>query len=164
MYSIHELNQMNHDAFVVALGAIFEETPSIAHHAWYQRPFTDITELHQTMVTIMRSMSLAEQLALIQAHPDLGSRTKMAEASVQEQAGAGLNQLSSEEYEQFQMLNQAYQAKFGFPFVIAVKNRTKLDILHAFKQRLGNTVSLETEQALIEISEIAKFRLMECIQ
>lgn len=162
-YSIHELNQMSHDAFVAAVGPAFENTPSIAHRTWYHRPFADIAELHQTMVNVMRSMSPVEQLALIQAHPDLGSRAKMAEASVHEQAGAGLDQLSPDEYEQFQILNQTYREKFGFPFVIAVKNRTKLDILTAFQQRLGNTVNLETEQALIEIAEIAKFRLLEWI-
>ena len=69
-------------------------------------------------------MNNKEQLALIKAHPDLGSKAKMAETSVQEQAGVGLDRLSEAEYQRFQSLNQAYKDKFDFPFIVAVKYHT----------------------------------------
>jgi 2-oxo-4-hydroxy-4-carboxy-5-ureidoimidazoline decarboxylase len=158
-YSIAELNQMSQDEFVAALGAIFEETPAIAHQAWEKRPFADVASLHQQMVDVVKAMSREEQLALIRLHPDLGSKAKMAEASVQEQSSVGLERLSSAEYERFQLLNRMYKEKFSFPFIVAVKNHTKDSILTAFERRLENTVDQELEQALTEIFQIAQFRL-----
>lgn len=163
LYSIAQLNQMNQADFVAALGAVFEATPAIAREAWTQRPFTDVTDLHQAMVDIVNVMSPAERLALIRAHPDLGSKAKMADASVQEQAGVGLNRLTREEYDRFQALNQAYKANFGFPFIIAVKNHTKASLLDAFDRRLQNTPEAEANQALTEITQIAYFRLAALI-
>ena len=162
-YSISELNQMNQATFVTVLGAVFEETPTIAQQAWRDRPFTDISDLHQKMVAVVRKMALAEQLALIQAHPDLGSRVKMAANSVQEQAGAGLSQLPPEEYARFQALNTAYREKFGFPFVMAVKGQSKASILAAFETRLEHHKDQEISQALSEITQIARFRLDDLI-
>jgi len=144
---------MSQEAFVEALGAVFEDTPAIAHQAWNQRPFANVADLVQ-------AMSQDEQLALIRAHPDLGSKTKMAAASVQEQAGAGLDQLTPEEYERFDLLNQTYKQKFGFPLIIAVKHHTKSSILEAFELRLKNTVSAEMTQSLTEIIKIAQLRLL----
>jgi 2-oxo-4-hydroxy-4-carboxy-5-ureidoimidazoline decarboxylase len=158
-YSIVELNQLNQAAFIAALGAVFEDTPAIAEQAWTMKPFADLASLHRTMVAIVNAMPPTEQLALIQAHPDLGSRTKMAEASVQEQSGVGLDRLSPAEYQQFQTLNQTYTTQFGFPFIIAVKNHTKASILQAFAQRLQNDRDRELHQALYEIAQIAQFRL-----
>lgn len=162
-YSIAQLNQMTQDEFAVALGAVFEETPAIAHHAWENRPFADVTDLHQRMVDVVKAMRREEQLALIRAHPDLGSNAKMAEASVKEQAGAGLDQLTPPEYERFQVLNRRYQEKFDFPFIVAVKNHTKDSILETFDRRLENTVDQELEQALTEIFQITQFRLLAMV-
>ncbi|WNZ25934.1 2-oxo-4-hydroxy-4-carboxy-5-ureidoimidazoline decarboxylase [Leptolyngbya sp. NK1-12] len=162
-YSITELNQSNQDAFVAALGSVFENTPSIAAQAWEQRPFADVNDLHQKMVAVVQKLSTADQLALICAHPDLGSRVKMAEASVKEQAGVGLDRLSPDEYERFQQLNHSYREKFGFPFIIAVKNHTRESILAAFEQRLLNAQSVELQQALAEIAAISRFRLLDLI-
>jgi 2-oxo-4-hydroxy-4-carboxy-5-ureidoimidazoline decarboxylase len=162
-YLIAQLNEMSQAEFVSALGAVFEETPAIAEIAWHTRPFTSISDLHQQMIKVVNYLSPENELALIQAHPDLGSRATMAEASVQEQAGAGLNQLSAQEYEQFQQLNQAYTEKFGFPFIIAVKNHTKASILAAFQSRLENSAARERQQALVEIVAIARFRLNELV-
>jgi 2-oxo-4-hydroxy-4-carboxy-5-ureidoimidazoline decarboxylase len=161
IYSIAQLNQMSQDEFVTTVGFVFEQTPQIAHQAWVQHPFTSVTDLHEKMVAVVNTMSQAEQLALINAHPDLGSKAKMAEASVKEQTGAGLNELSQEEYERFHQLNQVYKNKFGFPFIIAVKNHTKTSILEAFEQRLQNQKEAEIQQAIVEITEIARFRLLD---
>jgi len=162
-YSISQLNQMSQVEFTNTLGGIWEETPEIAKQAWHSKPFKDLDGLYQGMVTVVDSMSKAEQVELIQAHPDLGSKTKMAEASVQEQAGVGLDRLSEAEYQHFQSLNQAYKEKFDFPFIIAVKEHTKASILSAFETRLENTQEQEKQQALKEISKIARLRLESMI-
>ena len=159
MYSIETINQMNRSAFTQALGAIFEDTPSIADQVWLQRPFTDVMELYQDMITIVRSMTIQQQLTLIRAHPDLGSKATMAVDSIREQSGVGLDRLNKAEYDRFHNLNQSYQDKFGFPFIIAVKNQTKSSILTAFEQRMQNSVTMEIEQAIAEICQIARFRL-----
>lgn len=158
-YTLAQLNQMEREEFTIALGEIWEETPEIARKTWRDRPFANIEALYRAMVAVVETMSEAEQLELIQAHPDLGSKTKMADASVQEQAGVGLDRLSPEEYRHFRSLNQAYKNKFGFPFIIAVKNHTKKSILTAFENRLKNHKKLEKQQTIKEISQIAKMRL-----
>jgi 2-oxo-4-hydroxy-4-carboxy-5-ureidoimidazoline decarboxylase len=162
-YTISELNQMSESAFVEAFGSVFEHTPAIATQAWTKRPFTDVNDLHQKMVDVVNSMSPDKQVALICAHPDLGSKLKMAEASINEQAGVGLDRLSFEEYERLKLLNQSYKDKFGFPFIVAVKNQTKDSILQVFECRLQNTLDAEKQRALAEIAEIAKFRLIDLV-
>jgi 2-oxo-4-hydroxy-4-carboxy-5-ureidoimidazoline decarboxylase len=162
-YSLSEINNLDRDAFVAALGAVYEDTPAIAEKAWYKKPFVDLEQLHQSMVDVVKKMSDSEQLILIRSHPDLGSKAKMAEASVKEQAGIGLDRLTSQEFDRFQLLNDKYKEKFGFPFIIAVKNQNKMSIFDAFELRLQNAIELEKERALLEIFKIAKFRLLEIV-
>jgi 2-oxo-4-hydroxy-4-carboxy-5-ureidoimidazoline decarboxylase len=159
--NLDKLNSMERDEFVAVLGGIFEDTPAIAQQAWDQRPFANVEALYQCMVEIMNRMTVGEQMMLMRSHPDLGSKVRMAEASVKEQAGAGLDQLTRVEYQQFQELNQAYQERFGFPFIVAVKNHTKASILQVFQTRLRNSVEAEQVRALAEIVQIARFRLDE---
>ncbi|NJL45392.1 MAG: 2-oxo-4-hydroxy-4-carboxy-5-ureidoimidazoline decarboxylase [Leptolyngbyaceae cyanobacterium SM2_3_12] len=159
-YSLAQLNQMTAAEFTQALGPAFEETPQIAAQVWPQRPFASVEELHQRMVAIVRAMSPGEQLALIKAHPDLGKRAAMAEASVAEQSQAGLTNLSPEEFERFQTLNRQYQDRFGFPFILAVAGHNKASILENFAQRLTNSPEVEKARALGEIERIAKLRLV----
>ncbi|MBE9192055.1 2-oxo-4-hydroxy-4-carboxy-5-ureidoimidazoline decarboxylase [Gloeocapsopsis crepidinum LEGE 06123] len=162
-HSLSELNQMNQDDFVAVLGWIFEDSPWIAQKAWARKPFADVLSLHQSMVDVVCEASDVEKLALICAHPDLGAKAKMAEASVKEQAGVGLDRLNPEEYDKFNYLNQAYKKKFNFPFIIAVKNHTKESILASFSQRLENSKETELQTVLAEIEKIALFRLQEVI-
>lgn len=162
-YSLHEINHMTQTEFVSVFGSVFENTPSIAERSWQQRPFEDINHLHRTMASMVKQMSETAQLDLIRSHPDLGSRAKMAPASVHEQASVGLNYLNVEEYDQFQTLNKRYHTKFGFPFIIAVKGQTKDTILATFINRLKNTPAIEQQQALIEINKIAYLRLAALI-
>jgi 2-oxo-4-hydroxy-4-carboxy-5-ureidoimidazoline decarboxylase len=157
--SIEKINKMERDEFVALLGEVFEGTPAIASLAWEQRPFENVVTLHQCMVGVMREMTEEGQLKLMRSHPDLGSRVRMAEASVQEQAGVGLDRLTPQEYERFQSLNKAYLERFGFPFIVAVRGLTKEGILADFEGRLGNGVGVERDRALGEIEKIAGLRL-----
>jgi 2-oxo-4-hydroxy-4-carboxy-5-ureidoimidazoline decarboxylase len=115
------------------------------------------------MVDVMYALSPTEQIALIQAHPDLGTKAKMATASVQEQAGVGLDQLTAEEFELFHRLNLEYKTKHGFPFLVAVRGHTKTSLLQVFEQRLARTSEKEHKKALLEIEKISRYRLDERI-
>lgn len=143
------------------LGAVFEETPAVAEQTWAQRPFESVADLHEQMVRVVQQMPAGEQLALIQAHPELGATAKMAAASVAEQAGAGLGELNEGARDRLKQLNADYRDKFGFPFVMAVKGQGKQEILAAFEARLRHGQEEEQARSLTEISKIARFRLEE---
>jgi 2-oxo-4-hydroxy-4-carboxy-5-ureidoimidazoline decarboxylase len=162
-YNLTQLNQMDRVAFTDAFGAVFEDTPTIAEQTWDKLPFHSISQLHEAMIHVVETMQPSEKMALICAHPSLGDRVKMAEASVLEQSSLGLDRLSSDEYHLFQSLNGAYRDRFKFPFIIAVKNHSKASILEAFQQRLQNDSQTEENHALKEISQIAWFRLQNLI-
>jgi 2-oxo-4-hydroxy-4-carboxy-5-ureidoimidazoline decarboxylase len=164
LYSLSGLNQMSQADFIKALGAVFEATPEIAAQVWEKRPFDSVQALHQHMVAVVQAMPPLAQLKLIQAHPDLGSRVRMAEASVAEQSQAGLTNLTAEEYERFQALNQSYRQTFGFPFIMAVAGQTKGSILASFSERLTNSPDAEKARALQEIEKIAWLRLQNWVQ
>lgn len=155
---------MKKDAFVDTVGWIFEHSPWVAEKAWDSRPFQSRNELFQTMVTIVQNAEKALQLALLKAHPDLGSKLKMSEISQKEQAGVGLDQLSKDEYEVFAALNQQYVKKFGFPFIMAVKGQNKETIFSAMKERVDYRFEAECITALNEVYKIAGFRLNDMIQ
>ncbi len=164
IYTITELNSFNESAFEEILGPIFENTPQIARLAWLYHPFETGSDLFQCMASIVRNLKAEEKLALIQAHPDLGTKAKMADASVKEQAGVGLDRLNSEEFARFATLNQAYRDKFSFPFIIAVKDQTKASILSAFEARLQNDTPQEVETAITQIIRIAELRLVDILK
>ncbi|MEO1637530.1 MAG: 2-oxo-4-hydroxy-4-carboxy-5-ureidoimidazoline decarboxylase [Cyanobacteria bacterium J06631_9] len=149
--------------FTECFGAIFEETPAVARQAWAARPFQNATDLHRKMVAAVRDMTPDEKLALIRAHPELGARSKMAEASVQEQASAGLDQLTASDYRRIQTLNAAYKQKFDFPFVVAVKGLAVKDIIAAMESRLGSDREVEIMRSLQEIYKIARLRLEKLV-
>src|SRR5258708_25762362 len=111
--TLGDLNALDRDAFVDAIGWVFEHSPWVAERAWNSRPFATIDALHQAMVDRVEAAAPAEQLALLRAHPDLGARARISKASTVEQAGAGLDSLTPEELERLQRLNSAYRAKFG---------------------------------------------------
>jgi 2-oxo-4-hydroxy-4-carboxy-5-ureidoimidazoline decarboxylase len=163
-YTLDQINAMTEAEFIAAIGPAFEDTPSIAAQVWPQRPFASVADLHGKMVAIVQAMAPADQLTLIRAHPDLGTRVAMAEASVAEQSKAGLNTLSPEEYEQFQRLNQRYKETFGFPFILAVAGHTKASTLENFAQRLDHAPAVEQVTALQEIEKIACLRLESWVQ
>lgn len=161
---ISELNGMKHSKFIEMLKDIFEHSPWVAEKVWTYRPFASLTDLHEKMVFIVKDATYEEKLALIQAHPNLGARLEMSNASVQEQAGIGLNQLTSEEFNQFSSLNKQYMEKFGFPFIMAVKGQTKTVIYESMQRRSNHHEAEEFETALKEIEKIAYFRLEELIK
>ena len=162
--TIGELNVLDCADFVAALGWVFEDSPWVAERTWSARPFSNAEALHAAMIGQLAGANREEQLALLRAHPDLGTRARISAASKGEQAGAGLDQLTPDEFERLQRLNSAYRNKFGFPFLFAVKGSTKHDILRALEKRLEASPEDEYEEALRQVHRIARFRLLDTIQ
>lgn len=153
------------DAFVARFGAVFERSPWVAQRAWERRPFADTDALHAAMVAVVETAGSDEQLALLRAHPDLAGKLARAGAldahSAAEQAGLGLDRLPAAEYERFDALNRAYRARFGFPFIVAVRRHDRASLLAAFQRRLEHDPATERRAALAEVAAIARLRLSD---
>ena len=166
-FSISELNSMSEYQFTQALGAIFEHSPWVAQRAAERRPFQTVAQLHQAMATVVRDAHLDERIKLIRAHPELAGKAAMrgelTVESTREQRGAGLDQCSPEEFAEVQDLNQRYNDKFGFPFVIAVKGHDRYSILSHFRQRLDNDKVAEANECIEQIIKIGGFRLSDAV-
>lgn len=153
---------LSHDAFLAAFGPVYEASPWVAEGVWpaVARGERDtLPALTEAMRAVVDAAPHDRRLALIRAHPQLAVTGRMAEASVQEQRGAGLDQCSPEEFERFHHLNNAYNDRFDHPFIIAVKGLTRGDILAAFAARLANDADTEFATAMAQIHRIAGFRL-----
>jgi 2-oxo-4-hydroxy-4-carboxy-5-ureidoimidazoline decarboxylase len=157
--TIEELNALDRHAFTTALGWIFEGSPWVAERVWPLRPFDGIEPLHAAMTAAVAAAARGEQLALLRAHPDLGTRARMSEVSTGEQAAVGLDQLTPEEFDRLHRLNTAYREKFGYPFLFAVKGSDKHQILRALESRLTRTPQQEFDEALQQVYRIARLRL-----
>jgi 2-oxo-4-hydroxy-4-carboxy-5-ureidoimidazoline decarboxylase len=154
-----ELNDLDQSGFVTAVGWVFESSPWVAERAWASRPFAGLDALHAAMTEQVEYASFTERLALLQSHPDLGTRARLSQASNAEQTGAGLDSLTPSEFEQLQRLNAAYRARFGFPFLLAVKGSTKHDVLDALQARIRSSAEDEYREALRQVYRIARLRL-----
>jgi len=154
-----ELNSKDRNGFVGAIGWVFEGSPWVAERAWDKRPFATLDTLHDALSSVVASAELGDQLALLRAHPELGSRAGMSDTSSREQTGAGLDGLTRDEIERLRSLNSAYREKFGFPFLFAVAGRTAHDVLNAIERRLTSPRDEEHREALRQVYRIARIRL-----
>ena len=161
--TLETLSHMSQADFVAHLGDIFEHSPWVAQRAWISRPFDSVDALHAAMVAAVDAASEDEQIALIRAHPELAGKEAKAgtltQASTGEQRGAGLDQCTAEELARLQRLNAAYQERFGFPFISAVKGRDRHQIRDAVEERLNNDQPTEFRTCLGQIAQIGRFRL-----
>lgn len=162
--TISQLNALNVNNFVDEVGWVFEHSPWVARRAWKHRPFNSLDDLHTRMTNEVASASVNEKLALLRAHPDLGTRAKISQSSAKEQAGAGLDQLTPVEFARLHQYNEAYKTKFGFPFLFAVKGSGKLRIMQALEARLQASPEDEFQEALRQVYRIARFRLEDIIE
>ena len=166
--SMEEVNGLDREEFVSRFGGLYEDSPWVAEAAWRERPFASFAELHDALVRALREAHREQQLALIRAHPDLAGRAAMAgeltAESAREQASAGLDRLTPEEYEDFHRLNAAYRDKFGFPFIVCVRDHSKETILAAAAARLGHSRPEEIETALGQIARIGHLRLHDLVE
>lgn len=162
--TLEEINTQDRSGFVERVGWVFEHSPWAAERAWARRPFASVEALHHALEAEVMSASPEEQLSLLRAHPDLGTRAKMSASSTGEQAGVGLDRLAADKLERLHALNRAYREKFGFPFLFAVKGSTVERILDALESRLGERMEHERVEALRQASRIARFRLDDLLQ
>jgi adenine deaminase len=153
---------LSREDFVARFGGVFESSPWIAESAWRAEGFADADELHGALAAAMYAAPEDQRIELIRAHPELGERAFTA-ASRSEQSGAGLDRLPPEERERLASLNAAYRERFGFPFVICVREHTRASILANADARLGNPPEREVETALAEIAKIARLRLDDAL-
>lgn len=159
--SIEELNNSEKNEFVELLSDVYEESAWVAEQVHSKRPFSSVQALNDAMRDTVDSASRDTQLELLRAHPDLGEQTEMTDASETEQASAGLTDLSPAQYDTFQQLNNQYREKFGFPFIMAVKNKSPEVIQTTMEDRVEHERDQEFETALSQVHEIAKLRLQE---
>ncbi len=162
--TLAELNALDRAGFIKAVGWVFEHSPWVAEQVCDGRPYPRLEILHQVMVNQVEMAPPARQLALLRAHPDLGTRARISAPSTAEQSGAGLDRLTPEEFERLRRLNSAYRDKFSFPFLFAVKGSTKYDILQALEHRIQAPPDAERREALRQVYRIAEFRLRDIIK
>ncbi|AWK88439.1 2-oxo-4-hydroxy-4-carboxy-5-ureidoimidazoline decarboxylase [Azospirillum thermophilum] len=166
-HGLDAVNAMDRAAFVAAFGAVYEDSPWVAEAAWEARPFADAAALRAALAGAVRTAGRERQRALILAHPDLADRkaraANLTAFSQTEQARAGLDELTGAEAEEQRALNRAYRARFGFPFIMAVRHSTKQQILQAMRERVANEPEAEFARALQEIDRIAGYRLEELV-
>jgi OHCU decarboxylase len=152
---------------VERFGPLFEHSPWVAEAAWSDRPFADREELYEALVAAMYAAPRERKLALIRAHPDLAGKAaiegSLTDSSTREQASAGLDRLTPDEYAAFTTTNAAYRERFGFPFVVCAREHTKESILRVASERLANTEDEEIRVALEEIAKIARLRLEDAL-
>jgi 2-oxo-4-hydroxy-4-carboxy-5-ureidoimidazoline decarboxylase len=161
--TLSELNGLTPKRFIATLGGVFEHSPWIAAAACDRRPFATLDALHRTLVEVMQAAPTNAKLALLRAHPELASkaaiRGELSAESNREQAASGLTRCSAAEFARLLTLNRAYDAKFGFPFIIAVKGLDRSEIIARCAKRLERDQPTEFDAALQEVSRIARLRL-----
>jgi 2-oxo-4-hydroxy-4-carboxy-5-ureidoimidazoline decarboxylase len=151
------------EAFVATYGPLFEHSPWVAEEAYAHGPYPDRETLLEGLTAVIYAAPKERQVALVRAHPDLAGKAAvdgtLTDDSRSEQASAGLDRLSPEEFEVFTRANAAYHERFDLPFVICVRDHDKASILEAAEARLGNDYESELRTALGEIARIAHHRL-----
>src|SRR5215470_19499281 len=161
--TLADLNRANPAAFAAAIGDAFELAPWVAEAASAKRPFSAVTDLHAAMMGAVRAHPRDKQLGFLRQHPDLAGKAARAGAitddSKREQATVGLDSLSEEEFSRFHRLNDAYKAKFGFPFIVCVRRHTRDSILAQFERRLAHETEAEFATALQEVFYITRLRI-----
>ncbi len=165
--TLSRLNSMNQTGFTTALGFAFELSPWVVERAWDERPFASVEAMHGAMMDVLDAATTDDKLALIRAHPELAGKAAIAKQltaeSTSEQASAGLDKLTPEEFARFHELNAAYGQRFGFPFIIAVRLNDKASILAAMQARLAHDEPTEIAEAIQQIGLISRLRLLDAV-
>jgi len=158
---INKINKFSQSEFIKVFANIFENARWIAKELYNQKPFNDFKELSSKMMNIFDGATKEEKLIILNDHPDLGSKAKISlltPNSLKEQTDAGLDQCTKEEFDEFKKLNATYK-KFGFPFILAVKGKNKIEILNNFRKRVNSKPNIEFDEAIEQVKKIASFRL-----
>jgi OHCU decarboxylase len=160
---MNTVDRLDHDAFMARFGGVFEGSPWVAERAWATRPFGSVDALHGAMVDVVARAPHEVKLGLIRAHPDLAARIALTPESEREQAAAGLDSLTPEQFDRITWLTAAYRARFGFPFVVCAREHTPDSIIAAAERRTESAAGEEEQTALSEIAKIARLRLADLV-
>ena len=160
---INKINKLSKSEFIKVFANIFENSRWIAEELYIQKPFDNFEELSSKILNIFETTTREKQLKILNAHPDLANKTKISlltPDSLKEQTSAGLDQCTKEEFSEFNKLNDTYK-KFGFPFILALKGKTKIEILNNFRKRISSDPEIEFNEAVKQVKQIASLRLKE---
>ena len=160
---INKINKLSKSEFIKVFANIFENARWIAKELYNRKPFDNFEELSLKILNIFETTTKEKKLKILNAHPDLANKTKISlltPDSLKEQTNAGLDQCTKEEFSEFKKLNDAYK-KFGFPFILAVKGKTKIEILNNFRKRISSDPEIEFNEAVKQVKQIASLRLKE---
>ena len=163
MNMINKINKLSETEFTKVFANIFENASWIAKKLYNQKPFASFEELSLKMINIFENSSKEKKLEILNAHPDLADKTKISlltPDSKKEQNSDCLDECTEEEFNEFKKLNLTYK-KFGFPFILAVKNKNKNEILNNFRKRVNSDSQIEFEEAIKQVKKIASLRLKE---
>ena len=164
---INKINKLSKSEFIKVFANIFENSSWIASELYKKKPFDNFENLSSKILDIFDNATKNEQLKTLIAHPDLANKVKLdsiTSDSKKEQTNAGLDQCSEKERSEFNNLNYEYKKKFGFPFIYAVKGKSKIEILSNFRQRLSYDINVEFKEAKKQVKKIAGLRLNEIIK
>jgi len=160
---INKINNLSQSEFIKVFANIFENARWIAEELYKKKPFEDFNELSSKIMNIFETSTKEKKLKILNAHPDLANKTKISSLtteSLKEQTSAGLDKCTKEEFNEFKKLNDNYK-KFGFPFILAVKDKNKIEILNNFRKRINSEPQMEFEEAVKQVKKIASLRLKD---
>jgi len=161
---LNKIDKLTETEFTEFFGNIFEDASWIAVRLYKQKPFYNFNNLCEKIISIFEDSDIQSKLKILNSHPDLANKIKIGSLSPdsnKEQANAGLDQCTKEEFSEFKNLNLKYKNTFGFPFIIAVKGKNKLEILTNFKKRILSDKKIEFNEAIKQVKKIAHLRLNE---
>ena len=164
MLTLEQVDGLSDQEFVERFGPLFQGPPWIAAEVARMRPFDSLYAMRHALHGVLFDAPPERRRELIASYPDIAAKVALGQGSRRDQASAGLNRLTAQEYERFDALNEAYREKFGFPFVICVRENTKETILEEFERRVRNTPLQEQMAALVEIAKIANLRLYDLVE
>lgn len=161
--SMAEVNAMDRAMFVARFGGVYERSPWVAEAAWISAPFASLAALESAVRAAVDASEPEQQLELLRLHPRLGTRQPLSGYSRSEQAGAGLLETELAERRELERLNRAYEDKFGFPFIVAVRGATLGAILDSCTARINHDAPAEFAESLRQVHKIARFRLTDLV-
>lgn len=162
-YTIDKVNTLDREKFVNVFGNLFENSPWVAEQAWLEIPYDAAPAFLQTMSDIVLKAGRQKQHRLLNQHPELGTKQTLTQASESEQVSAGLKQNTASQIHDLADLNKRYRGKFGFPFIIAVKDLSPDTIITHMHRRLSNEQEVEFRECLQQVFNIAQFRLNDIL-
>ena len=161
---INKINKLLKSEFIKVFSNIFENSIWISEELYKLKPFDSFDDLSTKIMDIFENATKEKQIEILRAHPDLANKTRIGSLtadSKKEQSSAGLDKCTKEEFNEFKNLNFKYKKRFRFPFIIAVKDKSKLEILSSFRKRISYDINIEFEEAKNQVKKIANLRLNE---